>query len=114
MTEPSSGAAGYVRIAGGLDHSTVAQYESRAIAAAQTDGNAVTVDVTDLTSVDSAGLGLLADVLAICSARRRRVILEGASIELHKLLLDSGMESLFSYRQAVSPMTHSSGTGRRG
>ena len=100
MKETLSGASvgGYVRLFGDLDVATVPRYERAAITAAQTTEHVVTVDVSDLTFIDSAGLGLLADMLAIGTARGRGVILQGASTDLHKLLLHCGMESLFSYR----------------
>ena len=85
-------------MAGDLDLGSVRRYESEVISAARTSDRVITVDVGDVTSIDSAGLGLLADVLAIGSARGCAVTLHSASAELHKLLLLCGMESLFSYR----------------
>jgi anti-anti-sigma factor len=97
--EPSQQSVdGYVRLSGDVDVATVFGYESGAIRAAWTAEHAVTVDVADATFVDSAGLRLLADVLAIGTARGRAVVLHGASPDLHKLLLVCGMEALFSYR----------------
>jgi anti-anti-sigma factor len=93
---PSVG--GYVRLAGDLDHVTVRHYEGAAISAARTAESVITVDVGAVTFIDSAGLGLLVDVLAIGTARGRAVLLRGASTDLHKLLLVCGLESLFSYR----------------
>jgi anti-sigma B factor antagonist len=89
---------GYVRLTGELDHITVPRYEGAAISAARTAEAVVTVDVGAVTFIDSAGLGLLADVLAIGTARGRAVTLQGASTDLHRLLLACGLESLFSYR----------------
>jgi anti-anti-sigma factor len=96
FVEPAIG--GYVRFSGHLDVATVSNFESEAIGAAQSAEHVVVVDVTNLTFIDSAGLNLLADVLAIGTARGRAVALQGASSDLHKLLLRCGMESLFSYR----------------
>jgi anti-anti-sigma factor len=85
-------------LSGDLSGVTVPVVESEAISAAQTAEHVVTIDVSDLTFIDGVGLGLLADVLAIGTARGRPVILQGASTDLHQLLLVYGMESLFSYR----------------
>jgi anti-anti-sigma factor len=85
-------------LSGDVDVATVPHYAGEVISAARTAERVVTVDVSDVTFIDSAGLGLLADVLAIGTARGRRVVLQGASTDLHKLLLHCGMESLFSYR----------------
>jgi anti-anti-sigma factor len=89
---------GYVRLDGDLDHLTVLSYEDAAISAARTAQRVVTVDVAGASFIDSAGLRLLADVLAIGTARGCTVTLQGASTDLHKLLLVCGLESLFSYR----------------
>jgi anti-anti-sigma factor len=85
-------------LSGRVDAVTVPQVESDAISAAQTAEQVVTVDVGDVTFIDGAGLDLLADLLAIGTARGRAVVLHGASTDLRKLLLVHGMESLFSYR----------------
>jgi anti-anti-sigma factor len=95
-TGPQGG--GFLRLSGDLTGVTVPHIETEAIRAAQTAEHDVTVDVSDLTFIDSAGLGLLADLLAIGTARGRSVVLLGASAELHKRLLVDGLESMFSYR----------------
>lgn len=91
-------AAGYVRLPGELDVATVPLVEIAALNAARTAEHVVTLDVGDVTLIDSAGLGLLADVLAIGTARGCAVVLRGASADLHRLLLNCGMETLFTYR----------------
>ena len=88
---------GYVRLSGDVDAATVPHYAGEVISVAQTAERVVTVDVSDITVIDSAGLGLLADVLTLGTARGHTVVLQGASTDLHKLLLHYGIESLFCY-----------------
>jgi anti-anti-sigma factor len=89
---------GYVCLSGDLDLATVPEFAAEAIKAVQTAAGLVTVEVSDVTFIDSAGVGLLADVLALGTARGQAVVLVGASAGLHALLLQCGLESLFSYR----------------
>jgi len=89
---------GYIRLSGDLDVVTVPQVAADVIKAVRAARGVMTVDVADVMFVDSAGVGLLADVLALGTARGQAIVLEGASHRLHKLLLQCGIESLFSYR----------------
>ena len=89
---------GYIRFSGDLDVATVSECAAEAIKAVRSARDVVTVDVSDVARTDTAGVGLLADVLALSTSRGHAVTLHGASARLHEQLLLRGIESLFSYR----------------
>ena len=97
-TLPSRSGDGYIRLSGELDLAAVHECAPEAIRTAQAAQDGVTVDVRDVTFIDSAGAGLLGDILALSTIRGHPVVLLGASRQLRELLLLGGIESLFSYR----------------
>jgi anti-anti-sigma factor len=86
-----------VRLGDVLDRINI-DYELEITRTMDSQGGAIIVDVSNVTFVDTAGIGILAELLGRASAQKRPVVLHGASWELRRLLVIAGVEPLFRYQ----------------
>ncbi len=86
-----------VTLLGEVTRPEVEQYED-AVSAALAGQGEVVIDVSNVTFMDSAGVQLLLRALTEATHQSRRVVLVGANHGLRRLLVATGIESLFTYR----------------
>jgi len=105
--EPStSGDAMVIRCAGRIVYREEAASLSRAVKDALWHANQVVLDLEDVKTIDSAGLGELVLVHMIADNRRKTVTLLNANAHVRELLDLTNLSSVFQMSSAIEYVEH--------
>jgi anti-anti-sigma factor len=98
---PHPTGTGLVRLIGELDIATAPQLKRLITSLPVGSGRDVTVDFSDLTYIDAAGLGALLEVRQAVRAAGGSLILTGVSAFTRRLLHITGLDQVFEIRADV-------------
>jgi anti-anti-sigma factor len=102
-----------VRLVGGLDVYTVAQFSHDVLEACDPAETQLVVDLRDSPMVDSAGLGALAKLASLARAGGRRVGIVSSPQGAQRIFAIAGLSTAFVFGRSVDEVRHALDRERR-